>query len=83
MVIQIDGGNILFSHFRPVRSTIQIWVLRRHQYGTPPLFSFFRRYFAGKPVMAWRNVGCFVKLGNVEFLEDHVTECCAPNQKTA
>ena len=39
-------GNLI----QPIRSTTQIWVVTRHQYGI--LHSFLRRHFAGKPVVA-------------------------------
>ena len=51
-----------WSKFQPIRSTTQIYVVSVHQYGI--LRSFLRRHFAGKPVMAWRNVGCFLRLTN-------------------
>ena len=34
-----------------------------HVIGMELLRSFLRSHFAGKPVMALRNVGCFLKLG--------------------
>ena len=40
----------------------QIWVVTRHQYGPEFLRSFLRRHFASKPVVASRNVGCFLRL---------------------
>ena len=46
-------GNLL----QPIRSTSQIWVITRHQYGISALF--LGRHFTGKPVVASRNVGCF------------------------
>ena len=54
-------GNLL----QPIRSTTQIWVVTRHQYGSCALVS--RRYFAGKPVVTSRNVGCFLRLWNRLF----------------
>ena len=44
----------------PIRSTIQIWVVTRHQWEF--LRSFLRRHFAGKPVLASRIVVCFLRL---------------------
>ena len=41
---------------RPIRSTTQIWVVMRRQYGISALVS-------RKPVVASRNVGYFLKLG--------------------
>ena len=51
-----------WSKFQPIRSTTQIYVVSVHQYGI--LRSFLRCHFAGKPVVAWRNVGCFLRLTN-------------------
>ena len=51
-----------WSKFQAIRSTTQIYVVSVHQYGI--LRSFLRRHFAGKPVVAWRNVGCFLRLTN-------------------
>ena len=46
---------------RPVRSTTQIWVVTRHQYGISVLVS--QTSFGGKlPVVASPNVGCFLRL---------------------
>ena len=44
----------------PTRSTTQIWVVTRHQYGF--LRSFLRLHVAGKSLVALPNVGCFLKL---------------------
>ena len=46
---------------RPIRSTNQIWVVTLYQYETF-LRSFLRRHFAGKPVVASRNDGSFLRL---------------------
>ena len=46
---------------QPIRSTTQIKVESRHQYGISALV-FVRRQFPGKPVLASRNVGCFLRL---------------------
>ena len=35
-----------------------MWVVTRHLYGI--LQSLLKRHFAGKPVVALRNVGCFL-----------------------
>ena len=51
-------------------STTQIWVETRHQYGISVLRSFLRRHFAGKqgkPVVASRNVGCFIPTENINI----------------
>ena len=46
---------------RPVRSTTQIWVVTRHQYGISVLVS--QTSFGGElPVVASPNVGCFLRL---------------------
>ena len=50
----------------PIRSTTQISVLTRHQYGISTLVS--QTSFRGKPVVAWRNVCCFVKLGSALYM---------------
>ena len=42
----------------PIRGTTQIWVVTRHHYGISLLVS----HFPGKPVLASRNVGCFLRL---------------------
>ena len=44
----------------PIRSTTQIWVVTRHQYGF--LHSFLRRHLARKPPVASPNVGYFLRL---------------------
>ena len=44
-------GNL----FQPLRSTTQIWVVTRHQYGISVLVS-------QKPWVASPNVGCFLRL---------------------
>ena len=44
----------------PTRSTTQIWVVTRHQYGF--LLLFLRLHVAGKSLVASLNVGCFLKL---------------------
>ena len=49
------------------KSTAQIWVVTRHQYGISELVG-LRRHFAGKPVVASPNVGCFSDCaGTVDF----------------
>ena len=46
---------------RPIRSTTQIWVVTRHQYGISALVS--QTSFGGElPVVASPNVGCFLRL---------------------
>ena len=54
-------GNLLQS----VRSATQIWVVTHHQYGIFALF--YQTSFAGKPVMASQNVGCFLRLNTCQF----------------
>ena len=49
-------GNLL----QPIRSTAQIWMVTRHQYGISALNP--QTLFAGKPVVALRNVGRFLRL---------------------
>ena len=49
-----------FVSLTPTRSTTQIWVVTRHQYGF--LRSFLRLHVAGKSLVASPNVGCFLKL---------------------
>ena len=44
----------------PMRSTTQVRVMTRHQYGISALVS--QASFRGKPVEALRNVGCFPRL---------------------
>ena len=44
---------------RPIRSTTQIRVVTRHQYGISALTAFLGRHFAGKSVVASRNVSFF------------------------
>ena len=47
------------SFLEPIRSTTQIWVVTRHQYGISALV---RRHLTGKPLVASPNVGCFLRL---------------------
>ena len=49
-------GNLI----QPIRSTTQIWVVMRHQYGISVLVS--QTSFGRKPVVASPNVGCFLRL---------------------
>ena len=44
----------------PIRSTNQIWVVTRHQYGISALVS--QTSFRGETMVASRNVGCFLML---------------------
>ena len=47
---------------RPIRGTTQIWLVTRH-HGMEFLRPFLlRRHFAGKPVVALPNIGCFLNL---------------------
>ena len=45
----------------PIICTYQIWAVTLHSMQF--LRSFLRRHFAGKPVVASRNVNCFLRLG--------------------
>ena len=59
--IASDWLNQISHAARPVRSTTQIWVVTRHQYGISVLVS--QTSFGGKlPVVASPNVGCFLRL---------------------
>ena len=60
-----DWLNQISHAARPIRSTTQIWVVTRHQYGF--LHSFLRRHLAGKPLVASPNVGCFLRLEERTF----------------
>ena len=51
------GENLL----QRIRNTTHIWVVTRNQYGISALVS--QTSFRGKSVVAFRNVGCFVRLG--------------------
>ena len=48
-----------WSNFQPIRSTSQIWVMTQ-QISMEFLHLFLRCHFAGKPVKASQNVGCFL-----------------------
>ena len=58
--------QISLAH-RPIRSTTKIWVI--HVTSIEFLQSFLRRHFAGKPVMASWNVGCFLRLHTWTLLQ--------------
>ena len=45
---------------RTIKSTTQIWVVTRHQYGISVLIS--QTLFGGKTAEASRNVVCFLRL---------------------
>ena len=49
-------GNLI----QPIRSTTQIWVVTRHQYGISALVS--QTSFGGEPTLASSNVGRFLRL---------------------
>ena len=49
-------GNLI----QPIRSTTQIWVVTRHQYGISALLS--QTSFGGEPVVASPNYGSFLRL---------------------
>ena len=55
-----DWLNQISHAARPIRSTTQIWVVNRHQYGISALVS--QTSFGGKLVVASANVGCFLRL---------------------
>ena len=56
-----DWLNQISHAARPFSSSIQIWVVTRHQYGISTLV--FRTSFDGrKLVLALPNVGCFLRL---------------------
>ena len=55
-----DWLNQISHAARPIRSTTQVWVVTRHQYGISELVSLTS--LAGKPVVASPNVGCFLRL---------------------
>ena len=57
-----DWLNQISHAAQLIRSTTQIWVVTRHQYGTSVPVS--RRHFTGKPVMGSQNVRCFLRLDN-------------------
>ena len=50
------------QHDQYIRRTTQIWVVMHHQYGISVLVS--QMSIAGKPVVALRNVTCFLRLFN-------------------
>ena len=49
---------------QPIESTTQILVVMRHQYGIYTVIA--QISFRGKPVVAWRNIGCFPRLGGIQ-----------------
>jgi len=55
---------------RPIRSTTQIWVMS--VISMEFLRLFLRRHWAGKPLIASPNVGCFLKLGTLNSLQSTV-----------
>ena len=55
-----DWLNQISHATRPMRSTTQICIVTRHQYGISALVS--QTSFGGKPVVASPNVGCFLRL---------------------
>ena len=68
---------------RPIRSTTQIWIVW-HVISMEFLRSFHRPYFAGIPVVAWRNVGSFLRLSFLSSkfqcrLLRHVLKCIVVN----
>ena len=65
--IASDWLKQIFHVARPIRSTTQIWVVTRHQYGISALVS--QTSLRGKPVVASWIVGCFLRL------VEHVRQC--------
>ena len=55
-------GNFL----QPIKSTTQIWVVARHQYGISALVS--QTSFVGKSVVASRNIGWFLRPGELKSI---------------
>ena len=53
----------LWNLLQPIRSTTQIWVVKRHQYRISGLVS--QTSFEGKLSVASRNVSCFLGLGRM------------------
>ena len=62
------------ENFQPIRSTTQIKVVTRHQYGISVL-NFLRRLFAGKSVVALQNVDCFLRLQNALRVVTKISSC--------
>ena len=54
------------ANFQPIRSTIKIWVVTRHEYGS--LHSFLRCHFVGKRLVASQNVGFLLRLHHKLFM---------------
>ena len=55
-----DWLNQISHAARPIRSTTQIWVVTRHQYGISALVP--QTSFGGETSLASPNVGCFLRL---------------------
>ena len=55
-----DWLNQISRATRPIRSTTQIWVVTRHQYGISALVS--QTSFGGETNGSVANVGCFLRL---------------------
>ena len=73
--IASDWWNRISYAARPIRSTSQIWVVTRHQYGISALVS--QTSFGGETGVTSPNVGCFLRLiiciweGNLSVSEDY------------
>ena len=77
--IASDWWNRISYAARPIRSTSQIWVVTRHQYGISALVS--QTSFGGETGVTSPNVGCFLRLivciweGNLSVSEDYYEAC--------
>ena len=62
LILLLSGFSRWFCReanlLQPIRSTTQIWLVTRHQYG----ISAPRRHFEGKSVVASWIVGCFLRI---------------------
>ena len=55
-----DWSCWVVNFLQPIRNTIEIWVLMRHQYGISAFT--FRCHCVGKPVIPLQNFSCFLSL---------------------
>ena len=61
-VVLLNGWNKFTFRRRPIRSSIQVWVVSFHSsMELLQLLEFHRRRVAGKTVVASRNVSCFLR----------------------
>ena len=70
-----DRLNQISHAARPIRSTTQIWVVTRDQYGLSMHVS--QTHLTGKPVVASPNVGCFLRL---DFRPNWTTQSSDTNE---